>query len=182
MNQLKLPKYTGAVVYCIENKRSHKKYIGSTLNFRNRIYTHMSELKKGHHNSKEMQSDYENGDCFDVYELYRPVQQEEIKKDIREKESLYIVENNAVENGYNKIAFKVYDDNDTKNENNRNSPAKIAANNRYTAKNYDRINLAVPKGQKRVIERYAAERGQSVNAYIKEAIAEKMEREGNTPE
>lgn len=64
----------------------------------------------------------------------------------------------------------------------KNTPAKIAANNRYTAKNYDRINLAVPKGQKSAIERCATEHGQSVNAYIKEAIAEKMEREGNTPE
>lgn len=60
---------------------------------------------------------------------------------------------------------------------NKNSSAKIAANNRYTAKAYDRINLAVPKGQKEIIEQYAYVKGQSVNGYIKEAIAEKIERE-----
>lgn len=64
-------------------------------------------------------------------------------------------------------------------ETNKNSSAKIAANNRYTQKNYDRINLAVPKGQKEIIEKYAKINGKSVNGYIKEAIAEKMEREDN---
>ncbi|WP_303024827.1 hypothetical protein [Anaerotignum lactatifermentans] len=60
---------------------------------------------------------------------------------------------------------------------NKNSSAKIAANNRYTQKTYDRINLAVPKGQKQIIETHAAALGLSVNGYIKEAINEKIERE-----
>lgn len=60
---------------------------------------------------------------------------------------------------------------------NKNSPAKIAANNRYSNNKYDRINLAVPKGQKDVIKKYADSRKQSINAFIISAIAEKMERE-----
>lgn len=60
---------------------------------------------------------------------------------------------------------------------NKNSKAKIAANNKYTKENYDRINLAVPKGQKEIIEKHAKIMGKSVNGYIKEAIAEKMQRE-----
>lgn len=59
----------------------------------------------------------------------------------------------------------------------KNSSAKIAANNRYTQKKYDRINLAVPKGQKATIEKYAAAADLSLNGYIKQAIAEKIERE-----
>jgi len=61
---------------------------------------------------------------------------------------------------------------------NKNSSAKIAANNRYTKKNYDRINLAVPKGQKDIIKKYADVASQSINAFIISAIAEKIEREG----
>lgn len=61
---------------------------------------------------------------------------------------------------------------------NKNSSAKIAANNRYTQKTYDRINLAVPKGQKDIIKKYADSASQSINAFIIAAIAEKIEREG----
>lgn len=60
---------------------------------------------------------------------------------------------------------------------NKNSNAKIAANNRYTLKAYDRINLAVKKGQKDIIQKYANAAGQSVNGFIISAIAEKIERE-----
>lgn len=59
----------------------------------------------------------------------------------------------------------------------KNSSAKIAANNRYTQKKYDRINLAVQKGYKKQIETYAAAAGLSLNGYIKQAIAEKIERD-----
>ena len=49
---------------------------------------------------------------------------------------------------------------------NKNSAAKIRANNKYSAKAYDRINLAVPKGRKQLIEDMAAQRGGSVNALV----------------
>ena len=48
----------------------------------------------------------------------------------------------------------------------KNSPAKIAANNRYAARAYERINLVVPKGRKATIEARASEKGESVNGYI----------------
>ena len=60
---------------------------------------------------------------------------------------------------------------------NKNSKARIAANNRYNAKAYDRINLAVPKGQKEQIQAAASRQGQSLNAYIVGAVNERMERE-----
>ena len=57
---------------------------------------------------------------------------------------------------------------------NKNSKARIAANNRYNAKAYDRINIAVPKGKKDEIKAAADQEGKSVNAFINEAIDEKM--------
>ncbi len=62
---------------------------------------------------------------------------------------------------------------------NKNSAARIAANNRYNAKAYDRINLAVPKGEKDRIKAHAEKRGESVNAFVNRAITETMEREGD---
>ncbi len=53
---------------------------------------------------------------------------------------------------------------------NKNSQARIAANNRYNAKAYDRINIAVPKGKKEKIQAEAQKNGESINAYINRAI------------
>lgn len=48
---------------------------------------------------------------------------------------------------------------------------------KYNAKTYDRINIAVPKGRKDVIQSHATAQGQSVNAYINQAVDERMERD-----
>lgn len=63
-------------------------------------------------------------------------------------------------------------------EERKNSAARIRANNKYAAKAYDRINIAVPKGRKDVIQEYAQQRGESINAFIGRAILEAMERDG----
>lgn len=62
-------------------------------------------------------------------------------------------------------------------EERKNSAARIRANNKYAAKAYDRINIAVPKGRKDEIKALADTRGQSVNAYIISAVDEKMKRD-----
>lgn len=59
----------------------------------------------------------------------------------------------------------------------KNSEARIKANNRYNEKAYDRINIAVPKGEKDKIKSHAESRGESVNGFIKRAIDETMERD-----
>lgn len=48
------------------------------------------------------------------------------------------------------------------------------AKNKYSAKAYDRINYAVPKGKKEEYKRYAEKEGLSLNAFITEAIEEKI--------
>ncbi len=58
----------------------------------------------------------------------------------------------------------------------KNSEAKIRANNKYNAKAYDRINIAVPKGRKEAIQDAAAAIGESLNKYITTAVDERMER------
>ena len=52
-----------------------------------------------------------------------------------------------------------------------------AVKNRYNEKTYDRINLTVPKGDKERIEAHADAHGESVNAFIRRAITETMERD-----
>ena len=49
-----------------------------------------------------------------------------------------------------------------------------ASKNRWNEKTYDRINFVVPKGQKDVIKQAAEQAGKSVNAFIWEAVQEKM--------
>ena len=54
------------------------------------------------------------------------------------------------------------------------SKAQQKAVNKYMKNNYDRINLVRPKGKKEVIQAHAAQRGESVNAYINRAIDKAM--------
>lgn len=54
---------------------------------------------------------------------------------------------------------------------------KIEYMNTWIAKNFDRINLTVPKGEKDVIKAHAEARGESVNRFINRAISETMERD-----
>jgi predicted HicB family RNase H-like nuclease len=59
----------------------------------------------------------------------------------------------------------------------KNSAAKIAANNRYDRKTYDRFNFRVRKEEAEQIKAAAAAAGVSVNSFILEAVREKIERE-----
>ena len=55
---------------------------------------------------------------------------------------------------------------------------KIAYNNRFIAQTYDRINLTVPKGDRKTIKEHADEfDGGSVNGFIQRAIRETMQRD-----
>lgn len=58
----------------------------------------------------------------------------------------------------------------------KNSESRIRANNKYNAKAYDRINIAVPKGRKEAIQAAADTMGQSLNGFVSTAIDERLER------
>lgn len=66
------------------------------------------------------------------------------------------------------------------------SDAQRRAVAKYNSENYERLELRVPKGRKKLIQSHAAKTdGGSVNAFINRAIAETMERdngeEGSIP-
>lgn len=51
---------------------------------------------------------------------------------------------------------------------------QIKYQNEYKKKNYDRMELLVPKGEKAVIREKAAAAGQSVNEFVYKAVKEKL--------
>ena len=55
--------------------------------------------------------------------------------------------------------------------------ASAASKNAWNARNYDRINLIVKKGQQQVIQQHAEKAGESVNGFINRAIEEAMQRD-----
>ena len=61
------------------------------------------------------------------------------------------------------------------------SEARKAANKKWNDANmkekYDRIQLVVPKGEKDVIKSFADKSGESVSAYILEAVRRRMDSE-----
>lgn len=58
------------------------------------------------------------------------------------------------------------------------SKTSAAVKKRYNDKTYDRIEIVVPKGQRETIKAYAAERGESVNAFINRLIEQEMKKGG----
>lgn len=52
-----------------------------------------------------------------------------------------------------------------------------AAQNRYIAKTYDRVNLTLPKRRKDEVKAHAEQRGESLNGFIQRAINETMQRD-----
>lgn len=58
------------------------------------------------------------------------------------------------------------------------SRTSSAVKNRYNAKTYDIFNIVVPKGEKERIKEAAIKAGQSVNAYVLEALRARMTAEG----
>ena len=55
--------------------------------------------------------------------------------------------------------------------------ARKKANEKYIKNNYDEIKTRVPKGRKAEIQTHAEKQGKSLNAFVNEAIDEKIERD-----
>lgn len=62
-------------------------------------------------------------------------------------------------------------------EQKKNSDAKIRANNKYTATHYDRINMALPKGSRKLIAYCAEKHGESINRYVCRVILQQIKKE-----
>lgn len=57
------------------------------------------------------------------------------------------------------------------------SKAQQKSVHKYVKANYDRMELTVPKGKRDLIRAHAAQRGESVNAFVNRAVDEAMERD-----
>ncbi len=57
------------------------------------------------------------------------------------------------------------------------SKAQQRAVQKYVKNNYDRVVLTLPKGKRDEIKRYAEVNSKSMNAYIVQAIEEKIQRD-----
>ena len=57
------------------------------------------------------------------------------------------------------------------------SKAQQKAVNKYMKKNYDRVNLVMPKGRKDALRAHVEKNGESLNGFINRAIDEAMERD-----
>lgn len=58
--------------------------------------------------------------------------------------------------------------------------SKRAASARWDRNHYDNMTLRVPKGQREKIKEHATTNSESMNGFVRRAIRELMEREGNT--
>lgn len=56
-------------------------------------------------------------------------------------------------------------------------PAATAAKNKYRDSNYDRAELALPKGMKARVKEIARQQGQSFNEYVCAAVKEKVQQD-----
>ena len=58
-------------IYCIENTKSNKKYIGQSVNIEDRWRRHIGELNNGIHHNSHLQNAWNkySEDCFNFYVL-----------------------------------------------------------------------------------------------------------------
>lgn len=93
-------------VYIIVNLDNRKVYVGSTRNILRRLKEHEAKLRKGKHDVKRMQKDYDNGNQFIAYPLTKvQLLDEKYNKDANlryfEKVAIEKFRSNISENGYN---------------------------------------------------------------------------------
>lgn len=57
---------------------------------------------------------------------------------------------------------------------NKNSPAKIKANNKYDKKTYDKLSFRVKKSQKEILTEYATAQGLSISGLINKLLSDNV--------
>ena len=101
-----IPDYDGAGIYRIENIRSGRAYVGSSVNIHTRILAHDKNMRKGLCNIRFLE-DVKNGDKFTVTILEKmgvPTRHE-----LYERENYYIQKENLYSVGYNTAGVHDYD-------------------------------------------------------------------------
>ncbi len=89
-------------IYVLKNKVNGRMYIGKAENYTKRLSAHYYTLKKGSHPNKEMQIDFDAGHDFEVEILCIFHHDYATRSKEKALETFFIIQNKAVENGYNK--------------------------------------------------------------------------------
>lgn len=55
--------------------------------------------------------------------------------------------------------------------------ARRRATKKYNASHYDRVEIKIPKGQKQILQDYAASRGESLSSLLWRSVRAMMEKE-----
>ena len=84
-------------IYCIENLITHKKYIGQSVNIKDRWRRHISELNNNYHHNDYLQKSW-NKYGEDNFEFY--VLEYCSKEDLNKKEDYYINKYNTMDRDY----------------------------------------------------------------------------------
>lgn len=90
---------SNGIIYKIENTKNSKCYIGSTLNFKHRVFCHKNNLLKKKHINKKLQFAWNKygEECF----LFTVIEEVQSPSLLIEREQFYIEFYKAVEDGYN---------------------------------------------------------------------------------
>ena len=86
-------------VYCFEDRKTHKKYIGQSSNVERRIKEHIKKLKNNEDNAPKLQEAYNNNSKFNIFILqYEPNFQRRVAL-----EQYYINKYDTINNGLNTL-------------------------------------------------------------------------------
>ena len=181
-------------VYAIINKTNGREYVGSSeKGVLSRINQHERLLKTGKHNRKEMQEDYNNGDVFEAEIIFiLPIGG--TRKQLLSREIEEIEKRGAKTELYNSKNWTRTKNPQTGKMEKIEYPGSYYLPRQYWGGGWDgdRDCEVIPRGSINnadsirvkitpAIRAAAAAAGQSVQAYILQACAERMTRDGFTP-
>lgn len=85
-------------IYCIENIKNKKKYVGQSIDIDYRLKKHFTKLRNGYHENRYLQRSFNKygEESFTKYVL-----EECHKEELNEKEKFWIREMNSFEDGFN---------------------------------------------------------------------------------
>jgi group I intron endonuclease len=112
-----------AGIYCLQNKRDGKMYIGSSKDIPERLMTHIRQLESGTHSNKMLQRAFdEDGLSLTVLEDY---DSDNLKIDLLEREQMWISKYDTTnpKYGYNKINSQTHADLNRRNVKNLTRPS-----------------------------------------------------------
>ncbi|WP_320956117.1 GIY-YIG nuclease family protein [Enterocloster asparagiformis] len=95
-------------IYTLHNLNNDKRYIGYSCRMQNRIRSHIYSLKSGRHAIPTLQSDFNQGDFFEIEILCELENGNYMNHLLIEK--YFILKHNSVDNGYNR-SYNSYDKN-----------------------------------------------------------------------